>query len=114
MKPRISAGDLDQRVTPLKPTTAEDAAGQVAETFAAQPEVWARVRPLRGRDLLAAAAAQSTAEMEITIRYQPGVNGHWRWRWNGIDYSAVGEPVDVDGGHHTLEIMTAAAGPATA
>lgn len=113
MLPRMPrAGDFDQRVTPLVPTPTEDAAGQQVEALVAQGDVWARVRPLRGGEWLAASAAQSSAELRLQIRYRADVTGRWRWRWKGTEYRAIGEPSDIDGGGHTLEVMLSAAGPA--
>lgn len=108
---KLGAGRFNQLVTPLKPTIVKDAAGQEIETLTAQADVWARVKQLRGREFFAAEAAQSSAELIFSIRYRSDVTGRWQWRWKGKTYHPIGEPADVDGGSHTLEIIAAAAGP---
>lgn len=101
----IPAGDKDQLVTIERRAAGLDARGQASGTWSAvASNVWASVRPLRGRELFAAAQMQAAADMMISIDYIAGVLPSDRVVWNGAPYRITGQPIDVDGQHHTLEL----------
>ena len=103
-----SAGDLDQRITLQQRSTALDALGQATESWVDVATVWASAQPLRGREFFAAGAMQSEASVRFRIRHRAGVTGAMRVLWRGVAHALVAEPIDVDGGRHTLELMAAA------
>ena len=100
-----AAGALDQRVIIQRRTTGEDALGQRVESWSDVCTVWASAQPLRGRELIAADAVQSKVSVRFRIRHRSGVTGTLRVQWRGVNHAIVGEPIDVDGGRHTLELM---------
>jgi SPP1 family predicted phage head-tail adaptor len=104
----MDAGLLNQSVTVQQPATTVDALGQRTETWADVCTVWAQAQPLRGREFFAAGAIQSEASVRFRIRYRAGLTGAMRVVWGGVAHALVAEPVDVDGGHHTLELMCSA------
>ena len=107
--PRMpAAGALDQRITLQQRSTSVDALGQGVETWIDVATVWASAQPLRGREFFAAGAMQSEASVRFRIRYRAGVTGAMRVLWRSVAHALVAEPIDVDGGRHTLELMAAA------
>lgn len=103
-----SAGRMDQRVTLRTPATAEDALGQRTAGWTDVCTVWAQAQPLRGREFLAAGAAQGSATVRFRLRYRAGITAAMQVVWGGVAHAIVGEPINVDGGQHTLELMCSA------
>lgn len=103
--PLINAGDMREHITLLAPSATEDALGQRVETFIAQASVWAQLQPLRGREYLAAQAAQNQPVVRFRIRWRAGVQATWRVRWRGADYQIQSDPIDVNGARRVLELM---------
>jgi SPP1 family predicted phage head-tail adaptor len=99
----INAGQLDQRVTLRMQGTAQDALGQVVAGWTDIATLWARVRPVKGREYSAAGAQQALADVEIDIRYRTGLTTAMRVRWRGVDHEilAVTEPY---AGRETLRL----------
>lgn len=100
-----AAGLLDQRITVQSASTSVDALGQRVETWSDVCTVWAQAQPLRGREFFAAGAIQSEAAVRFRMRYRTGITGAMRVVWQSVPHAIVAEPVDVDGGKHTLELM---------
>jgi len=42
------------------------------------------------------------------MRWRDGVTGAMRVLWRGVPHALVAEPVDVDAGRHTLELLCSA------
>jgi SPP1 family predicted phage head-tail adaptor len=104
----MDPGQLNQRVTIQQPSASKDALGQRVETWANVADVWAQVQPLKGREFFAAGAMQSEAAVRVRMRWRAGVDGTMRVLWRGVPHALVAEPVDVDGGRHTLELLCSA------
>jgi len=66
--------------------------------------VWAYVRPLRSRELIAAQAAQSLTEVIFNISYVAGITADMRIVYNGKNYD-ITDPIDVDEARRELDIM---------
>lgn len=102
----LAAGDKDQLVTIERRATGQDGRGQVSGAWQTHlTNLWASVRPLRGREWLAAGQEQATAEMVVGLDFRTDIVRTDRVVWNGKPFDIVGEPIDVDGQHHTLELM---------
>lgn len=104
----LNSGELDQRITVQSPAANVDVLGQRVETWTDVVTVWAKATPLRGREFFAAGAMQSEAQVRFTVRWRENVTGRMRVLWRGVPHAIVAEPMDVDGGRHTLELMCAA------
>lgn len=65
------AGQLGRRVTIQQRSTTKDAYGQQSTTWDDLLDVWADVKPLNARELMAAQSVQSSITHSITLRYQP-------------------------------------------
>lgn len=111
-QPLIVAGRLDQRLTLQRPTDTQDELGQVFPGWSTVTTVWASAAPLRGRELEAAAAAQSEATVRFRIRWRADVSRTWRVLWRGVAYAIVSDPIDVHGQRVALELMCTTAGAA--
>jgi SPP1 family predicted phage head-tail adaptor len=110
----IAAGKLDQRITLQAPGTTEDALGQPIAGWTDVATVWAEAAPMRSRELTAGGAASSQIEVVFRLRYRTGLDASMRVLWRGVPYALVGDPVDVRGGRHTLELNCASGARAEA
>lgn len=104
MSHSINVGQYDQRVMLQQPTPGRDDAGQPLTTFSDVGEAWAKVRPTRGRDFVAADGKQATIDVQFCLRYRADVLSTWRVLWGGIPYDIQGEPVNVKGARVELEL----------
>lgn len=104
----INVGRFNQRITVQKPSASVDALGQRVETWTELATVWAQAQPLRGREYFAAGEVNSDASVRFRLRYRGDVTGAMRVLWRGVPHAIVAEPVDVEGGRHTLELMCSA------
>ena len=109
-QPLIVAGRLDQRLTLQAPATTEDELGQPVAGWSTVGTVWASAAPLRGRELMAAAAGQSEATVRFRIRWRADVTRAWRVLWRGVAYAIESDPIDVHGQRQALELMCTTAG----
>jgi SPP1 family predicted phage head-tail adaptor len=106
----LPAGRLNQKVQIQSPPSTRGSMGQRTGEWSNVVAVWAEAQPLKGRELFAAGTMQSEATVRFRIRWRAGISHDMRIVWRGVPHAIVGDPIDVDGGRHTLEIMTAAGG----
>jgi SPP1 family predicted phage head-tail adaptor len=104
----INVGRFNQRITVQKPSTSVDALGQRVETWTELATVWAQAQPLRGREYFSAGEVNSDAAVRFRLRYRSDVTGAMRVLWRDVPHAIVAEPIDVEGGRHTLELMCSA------
>jgi SPP1 family predicted phage head-tail adaptor len=86
----LNSGDLDQRVTLLTPGPAvpDGRGGQKPSTQPdAETPLWAKVRPLSGRELLSLGQTNNPTAYEITIRYRKQVQVGQKVRWLGDSFN---------------------------
>jgi len=67
------AGEMRKRITIQLPSTAPTESGETTGETEAVCTVWAKVKPLGGREAWLAQAQQSTSTHKINIRYYPGI-----------------------------------------
>jgi SPP1 family predicted phage head-tail adaptor len=105
--PRMpDAGAFDQRVQLQVQTVGQCADGTRTEPWADWGGLrWAQVLPTTGRDLIAAGTQQHEATVKVRIRWVDGVTGAMRLLWRGRVHQLVGDPIDITGGRHTLELL---------
>lgn len=102
---RLSARDKDQRVTFQARASGHNALNEATGAWGDVVTLWARARPLRGRDFLAAGQAQQTVDVEFGVDYRADLDENMRVLWNGVPHEIVGKPINVDGANHTLLFM---------
>jgi SPP1 family predicted phage head-tail adaptor len=106
MKKR-QAGTYDQRVTIQRRNATADRLNEMVPAWQDVATVWARARPLRGREFIAASQAGSELSVEFAIRYRDDVLATMRVQWRGKAFDIVGDPIDVDGQRWELLLMCA-------
>lgn len=101
----MKAGDLDQRVTLERLSGGVDELGQpLPDEWTAIGSCWASVRPLLGREYIAAQAVQSEVSTKVTIRYRPGITPADRVNHEGRIYN-ITAVLDVRSEHDELVLM---------
>lgn len=101
----MKAGDLDQRVTIERLSGGVDELGQpLPDEWTAIGSCWASVRPLMGREYIAAQAAQSEVTARVVIRYRPGITPADRVNHEGRLYN-ITAVLDVRSEHDELVLM---------
>lgn len=84
-------------------TVTTDTYGGPVESWADVATVWARVQPIKGREMIAAQAAQSETAVRFYTRWFDGVTTAMRIVYAGKNYDITGI-VDIDERHVELEI----------
>lgn len=102
---RLPAREKNQRVTIQSRAAGSNALNEASGAWTDAFTCWARVRPLRGRDFVAAAQSQQTVDVEFGIDYRADVTGDMRVMWSGLPYEVVGQPINVEGSGHVLLLM---------
>lgn len=77
----MSSGELDERVSLQRLTPKRDGAGGATETWAEYAEVWAKVRPMTGRERENAARTEALSDYVVKIRYRADVRAADRIVW---------------------------------
>jgi len=72
---------LSERIVIQTLSTSVDNQGGRSSSYATLATVWATVRPLTAREALAAKAAASLVEYEVTTRYRSDVTPKMRITW---------------------------------
>ncbi len=102
---RLTAGQLDQRLTLQQRATGNDVLGQPSGAWIDVATVWGRARPLRSRELFAAGQVQNVSDVEFTLRWRADVATTWRVLWRDTPHDITGEPIDVDGQRQWLQLL---------
>ena len=100
----VQAGTLNRRITLQTRAPAQDSYGQESITWSDWATCWAHIRPMSGREILAAQAINAETTHIVTIRYRPGVNAGMRLLFGSriFNIEAVIEP---EMAHVTLELQ---------
>ena len=86
--PRINAGDLDRRVTLLKPIY-NDWSDEIVD-WQAVITVWASIEPIQSLEMGEALSTIANTDMTIRIRYRDDVDARWRIRHRNFVYQVRG------------------------
>lgn len=70
---KVKVGELRHRVTIQATTAVQDTSASYAESWNDVATVWARVRPMNGREYYAMQQAQSSVSHEVVVRFRRGV-----------------------------------------
>jgi SPP1 family predicted phage head-tail adaptor len=82
----MQAGKLNERLTiQSKAVTRAPDGGEVV-SWVTVATVWGSARPLSGRELIAARAAQADITTRFSIRYRSGITPAMRVLWRGMAY----------------------------
>jgi len=86
----MHAGLLNKRITIQTRTSTQDASGQPLETWTTFATVSANIKPLVGRDYLAAKEMVGEISHDLTIRYLSGVLPNMRVKYGDRYFQIVG------------------------
>lgn len=101
----VTAGRLRWRISLQQRSDTINARGEAVPTWTTVASMFAEMQPLRGREFLAAGQMQAPVDVRFRVRYRPGITAVQRVLCDGVPYEIVGQPIDVDGVHRTIEIM---------
>ena len=97
-------------MTIQSPSISKDTYGAPVTTWTDFAVTYASIEQMKAFDKAAVAATWPGADATITIRYCAGVTGNMRVvDENGVIYSIMGRPNDVDGRHREI-ILTCESG----
>ncbi len=100
----MRSGELRHLITIQQPSFAQDSSGSSAETWSTRCSIWAKIRPLRGREYYAANQAQMEITHEITIRYRSDVNAIHRVSY-GNRIFRINAVMDIDENRRELVLQ---------
>jgi SPP1 family predicted phage head-tail adaptor len=102
----VSAGDRNQYIKLQKRADASvDGHGHAAAAWTDVTSLWARARPLRGREYFAAGQTQAEVDVVFEINFRTDVLPTWRVVWRTQPYDIVSPPIDPYGRREKLELM---------
>jgi len=107
MAKQLIPSDFNAQVTILQRVDTNNARGEPVAAWVAVAGlsgIWAKRMPLRARELVAAGQLHAPVDERYQVRYRAGITGAMRLQHGAVVYDIVGEPVDVDNAHITLEI----------
>lgn len=102
---KLNSGDLNQRITLLTPgpPVSDGRGGQRPSALPdAETKLWAKVRPLSGRELLELGQTTNPAAYEITLRKHSGVAVGQKVRWRADTYNVQRLVTDTTNEYHIL------------
>lgn len=102
---KITAGQLDQRLTLQQRAAGQDGLGSETGAWVTVRDVWGKARPLRSRELMLVGQLQLVTDVEFVIRWAADVQSTWRVLWRGVPHDITGQPADVDGQQQWLVLL---------
>ena len=99
----MNPGNLDQRITFLKPPGGVSDSGFVNDEWTEHITVWAALKTLKGRLFYEAAGTNLENNRMFQIRYRKDVSDNMRIRWRGVDHTIINMEDD-DGKKKTITI----------
>jgi SPP1 family predicted phage head-tail adaptor len=98
-------GELDQMVQVQARLAGQDDLGQASGAWSTVATMWARVRPVGGREAFADGQMQATATVEFLVRHRSWITAEHRLVWRGEPYEIVQPPQDEKGHGEWLPII---------
>lgn len=102
----LDPGEMDQRITLQQRAAGLDGLGHESGAWTDVRTLWARARPVRGREYFAAGQTQSEVTVAFWIPFATDVVPTWRVVWRSQPYDIV-SVIDADGMREHLELMCA-------
>lgn len=100
----MRAGGRNKIIEIQQPSVVLDGWGGSINSWATFATVWARVQPIKGRELIASMAAQSEITTIFSTQYIADVNQDMRIVYGGKYYN-ITAVIDVEEAHRELQIM---------
>ena len=89
-------GNLRHRVTLQRNTADKAAGGQVKPNWVDVADIWAQIKPLRGREAEYAKAIHDQTTHEVRLRYFVGLTAEHRFVYEGRVFNILGPPLNTD------------------
>lgn len=89
------AGDLKERIRLEEPVQGTNETGEAVLTWQLVAEVWGKVAPVTGRELVEWGQVVGTTLWRVTIRYRPGVRSSMRIVFRGRALE-IGQVLEVE------------------
>ena len=94
----MQAGRLRDRVVIQNITTSRDPSGQLVESWHDGAEIWAEVKGISGRELVAAGAETAVANIRVWTRFRSDITAASRLRvmtgaFKGAILNIIGPPI---------------------
>lgn len=105
---KMSVGMLRERIELQRKTVTRNAIGEEVVAWQPVATVWAALRRITTRDVLAAQQRHAGVDVIFVIRHRSDVAEDWRVIWRGQPYVIVGQPLDEDGRRMYLTLQCAA------
>lgn len=92
----MESGKLRDEIELQRATFAADAAGTQVATWTTLADVWARIKPLRGRESVEQMQIQSDVTHEIQIRFFEGLKSEDRIKFGSRIFNFMAPPINVN------------------
>lgn len=100
----MKAGTLRHRVVLQRLTETRGPTGDLVKTWADQPEIWAAVEPLSGREYWQAQQVAAETTIRVRIRYSSGVVPTMRVKYGTRTFEVL-SIIDPEERHVELHLM---------
>lgn len=100
-------GRLRQRICVEKAELVENSIGEMEVVYKPYVHLWADVKPISGKELLAASAIQSEVSHRIYVRWYPGITARHRitWGYKNRRIMNIKSVINSGEGNEMLEIL---------
>lgn len=92
----MQAGRLRHYITIQQPTEAEDANGEIIQTWSTFANVWAEILPLAGKEYWASKQVTAEATGKIRLRYIANITAKMRALFGNRILDFVGPPINIE------------------
>lgn len=99
----MQAGRLRHYMTIQQPTEAEDANGEIIQTWSTFANVWAEILPLVGKEYWASKQVIAEATGKIRLRYIANITAKMRALFGNRILNFVGPPINIE--ERNIEIV---------
>ncbi len=103
----LQSARLKDYVTIQQPQEGKDDVGGTKVIWVTLAQVWAEIRPLRGRQFFDAFQTQTELSHKITIRHRTDVSAKMRVMFGTRTFTIEAPPIDPQERHQYLELMCA-------
>lgn len=100
---RICARELNRPVRIERPVEVDNGAGGKTVTWVKVHDLWAKMRPGRGRETMVGGVLTAYTAEVITVRWFPGISEKWRVVFEGRTFN-IRDIADIDEMHQFYEL----------
>lgn len=101
----VNAGNLNKRITFLKPEFSEDDMRQDRIGWKPYKTVWATVKPFKSSEVNFMGKLNPNVTHRIYVRYRNDITSDMRINYHDRIFEIEGPPIDIDERHELLEMQ---------